>query len=234
MGSRSAAQFLLESLPEHPTVMRMAMELGVSTGQIAGSLIRLWGLFRSRASEDGILIGYDLVTLNEYLQVPGFTDALPDEWKVEDYCDGIGTKMPNYVSCCFITRRANSGCPTPSNPFPPNANLPENLNNETALKAFSDWIAHKQRTKKNYKSKESALREFRRWADKGPGRLANAIALSIRRDWAGIYEESRDSGGSARVRSSNGVEDPEFQDCRCSEGSEQPAEPERFDPWSEG
>lgn len=60
---------------------------------VLGALVTLWSLADAQADEDGALVGYDFDDIDDLVGVPGFCNALPDDWISEE---GGWIKLPNY------------------------------------------------------------------------------------------------------------------------------------------
>ncbi len=82
-----------KKLPDDPRVHKMSSKLRTNSGSVLGALVRLWILADDFANEDG-RFEYTKEWIDGRVELPGFCDALPDDWLTEDE-DGT-LYLPSY------------------------------------------------------------------------------------------------------------------------------------------
>lgn len=76
-------------------------------------------------------------------------------------------------------------------PLNPPLRFPPQLDTSECRRAWEEWLSHKRRIKRPYKTRESQEKQLKRFAHLGPERFVAAIEHSIAQEYVGIHEEQR-------------------------------------------
>ena len=83
-----------KSLLTDGRVRIVARKCNCTKGAVLGGLISLWSLADEHANDSGEIIGYTQEDIDEEAEIPGFCDALPEDW-ID--LSGEFIQLPNYL-----------------------------------------------------------------------------------------------------------------------------------------
>lgn len=86
-------------------------------------------------------------------------------------------------------------------PLPP-LEFPPALDSESCRNALTEWLAHRERIGKRYKSQASIGKLLAEWAAKGPAAFVAAVEFSIAREYQGLFAPNERNGQQPKPQAS--------------------------------
>lgn len=226
------ARYVNQNLQRNMSVTRCVMRNAVVGALVSvWGVMRHRG---KRAGDDLLALRVTLQVLDDIADLPGFGEAMEESGWVSQTDSGLvfpnffqdhnsdpeerkrqlasdrqkryrerHTGVTNNVTVTPRVEKSREEKSKKKTPLPP-LEFPSALDSDSCRTALNEWLAHRERIGKSYKSQASVGKLLTEWAAKGPAAFVAAVEFSIAREYQGLFSPN----GQSRPRQPDNTGSP--------------------------